>query len=850
MRVVDLKLAAIDIRRTLNLRRMPVSPFFFMVGAGISNPPIPLAAEIQEKCKIEAQNIGKTTPPPSTSPIDGYSHWFEQAYPNPADRQGFLREVMEHALISPASFRLAHLLLNKSVTNLVVTANFDDFVARALSLFGLRAIVSDHPRMLERIDPGSADVQVIHLHGSYWFYDCCNLRDDIEERAQRSQDTYSSMHDKLGQILETRSPLVVGYSGWEGDVFMCALRSRLSERSLGFNLYWFCYNRQDAENLTHWLVKHRLSHRYIRIVLPDEILSAMRASANIEKDLKPEDVLIALRAVAERAEFELTSDEGEGRDTEGDSIASKEEPVLRASAVFDELIRRFDLDAPELTRDPLGFFANHLNTSLLGDLSLPSQTDVYAIRAVIERLERLREEEKRIRPSSGTEFKIEDFRNALRQSKHSDAIRHARAIPLADLSREQLLELFTALVAMVPALADSPRDQMSCNDLIVATGDALAQLNETDIAIPLQVADALISKAIHLVAMKDPVQALATCDDVVNRFRQAAEASLRNKAAQALLTKGTALMALKRVDDEIATYQDVLDLLGPDPEASSRELIAKALFNTGMRLVSQSRNQEAIAFFDEIITRFGKADEFTLQEQVAKALFNKGIRLSTEGGRKEDAVATFKELIRQFQGATESTLRDYVARALISLGERAAELFRTEEALTAYGDVPRLYGDTSEAVLRVRVGQALAKKSTLLRSLGRREDEIATHDEIADRFINATEPKLREQVARSCVSKACALEALNRMDKAAEVLDKMITEFGETGDPALRELTATAILNKGVALCALHRVPEAMSAYDEVIKRYADATEDRLRERVRQAQWRKTGGYGPMICPL
>jgi hypothetical protein len=184
-----------------------------MVGAGISHPPLPLAAEIQASCKEEAHAYGKDRPPDSDALIDSYSYWFEQAYPQPENRQLHLRGLMENAFISRANFRLAHLLLENTVTNLVVTTNFDDFLSRALSLFGRRHIVCDHPRTLERIDLRSQDVQIIHIHGSYWFYDCCNLRGEISDRAKGSSATSFTMLSTLDDILRAHSPLVVGYSG-------------------------------------------------------------------------------------------------------------------------------------------------------------------------------------------------------------------------------------------------------------------------------------------------------------------------------------------------------------------------------------------------------------------------------------------------------------------------------------------------------------------------------------------------------------------------------------------------------------------------------------------------------------
>src|SRR5207244_2054635 len=174
--------------------------------------------------------------------------WFQEAYPHPAQRQRYLRELMQKQFISRANFRLAHLLLDRTVASLVVTTNFDDFLSRALSLFGRPHIVCDHPRTVERIDPESAEIQIVHLHGSYWFYDCCNLTEEMTRRAQPSATSSKTMAQLLDTVFWNRSPLVLGYSGWDGDVFMSALKRRLTS-GLPTNLYWFCYDRASAGRL-------------------------------------------------------------------------------------------------------------------------------------------------------------------------------------------------------------------------------------------------------------------------------------------------------------------------------------------------------------------------------------------------------------------------------------------------------------------------------------------------------------------------------------------------------------------------------------------------------------------------
>ena len=89
----------------------------------------------QEDCRAVAsvQRTGEATSP---KPIDLYSYWFQNTYPQPVQRQRFLRKLIDGKPISHSNFRLAHLLSAGRLANLVITPNFDDFLSRALTLFG------------------------------------------------------------------------------------------------------------------------------------------------------------------------------------------------------------------------------------------------------------------------------------------------------------------------------------------------------------------------------------------------------------------------------------------------------------------------------------------------------------------------------------------------------------------------------------------------------------------------------------------------------------------------------------------------------------------------------------------
>jgi hypothetical protein len=140
----------------------------------------------------------------------------------------------------------------EKVTNLVVTPNFDRFLSQALNLFGKEYIVCDHPRTAVRVDPERRELQIVHVHGTYRFYDLCNIYDEIEIRSDidTGEDNMATL---LNSILATRSPIVIGYGGWEGDVIMSALKRRLKSGGLPYNIYWFCYQEEDLHALPAWL---------------------------------------------------------------------------------------------------------------------------------------------------------------------------------------------------------------------------------------------------------------------------------------------------------------------------------------------------------------------------------------------------------------------------------------------------------------------------------------------------------------------------------------------------------------------------------------------------------------------
>src|SRR5215213_247824 len=417
------------------------SPYFFMVGAGISYPSVPLAAEIISQCKEVARVHGRGEDSKKRNSLEDYSFWFEAAYAHRDQRQSYLRKLILGKPITHANFRLAHLLLNNTISNLVVTTNFDDFLSKALTLFGKPHIICDHPRTVSRInpDPNPDDLipQIIHLHGSHSFYDLINLRGEFEDRAQQSRQTASTMASLLDRIMWDRSPIIIGYGGWEGDVFMEALRRGI-DRGLRRNAYWFCY-RKSAVDL---LPEQFRNSSDIWFVVPSEKSSSKTTAEPIS----------------------VNPEAGQGTKAKPLSGESNDGPSLSAEAVMDKLIQAFQPELPELTRNPLAFFVRNLETSLPFDDATEPGTDLYTIKNVIERVRRAkRREDEEIAAATITpsESNLEKVRDAVRRADYTEAVRQAVQIQLSKLSSQDLEELADAMWSAAVGLFDNSPEEIS-----------------------------------------------------------------------------------------------------------------------------------------------------------------------------------------------------------------------------------------------------------------------------------------------------------------------------------------------------------------------------------------------------
>ncbi|MES2766651.1 MAG: tetratricopeptide repeat protein [Bacteroidota bacterium] len=405
---ISIQEATNKLKLTINFEkeRNHLSQFFFVVGSGISFPSIPLASGIEKELKEKLKNQGIDFSSESEIPMKRYSDLFCAAIPDPSQRQQFLKEKIKGKPISYANFLLAHILTSRMLGNLVVTPNFDDHLFRALTTFGEHPIVSDHPLTSSRIDPQeNQEIQILHVHGSYQFYDCCNLDYEMENR------TKSEMMLFVSTLMSHRSPIIIGYSGWENDIIMSSIKNRINAGSFRSTAYWFCYKSSDYDALPNWL-KEASNINFV-VPLQNENSSTYTAIFQLKKGIPADKLIIEdniepfigkisdLKVNGEPVEIEKLKDFLTTSDLNALplQLQKKSNPhyfahmrqfEYEATTVLTDLISSLEIPIPQIFANPVEHLLQLIETST-PTIEKFDPRDIYKFDTTIKRLRRIRD---------------------------------------------------------------------------------------------------------------------------------------------------------------------------------------------------------------------------------------------------------------------------------------------------------------------------------------------------------------------------------------------------------------------------------------------------------------------------
>lgn len=214
-----------------------------------------------------------------------YSFWFTNYSTASEDIHGFLSELMHNKQPSEAYILLADLYINK-LFSIAFTTNFDNLLAEALSLLGVRSkeLWFDSNEVDNTLSKTSPNI--VKLHGDYMYHNTKNLSRETRKLASPLQKPLESVLGKGGLI-------VIGYSGADNSIMYTL--EKLSEK-YSFPLFWCEMEDKIANGDVHWrartLVENSENAYFIKIKNFDEFVKKLRENYMIYSKLKRSKLIV------------------------------------------------------------------------------------------------------------------------------------------------------------------------------------------------------------------------------------------------------------------------------------------------------------------------------------------------------------------------------------------------------------------------------------------------------------------------------------------------------------------------------------------------------------------------------
>jgi tetratricopeptide (TPR) repeat protein len=314
-------------------------------------------------------------------------------------------------------------------------------------------------------------------------------------------------------------------------------------------------------------------------------------------------------------------------------------------------------------------------------------------------------------------------------------------------------------------------------------------------------------------------QAIAGCQEVVERFADEDEPGVRERVAYARLLEGLSLARLGRREQAIAVYDDLIARYGGSTDAKTGLRVAWALSNRGVMLKRLGRREEAIAAYDELIARAGRAREPELRLRTSWGLWNKGSLLE-ELSRSAEADSVYEQLIERHDEGLDGELDRKVGWRMAVRARKASQSGDTRALFRLCDELVERFGDASDPGLQLNVLGALSQRAAELERLGRDDEALATYEEIVARFGDATNADLRERLAATLTNKALRMAELGRGREAIAAYDEALALLDGASEPQLRDRAVEVLLSKGQTLWRLDREEEALVVYNSALSAY------------------------------
>ena len=377
-------------------------------------------------------------------------------------------------------------------------------------------------------------------------------------------------------------------------------------------------------------------------------------------------------------------------------------------------------------------------------------------------------------------------------------LQHGAFVHRTKVGKESLYELNEPLLRLVLDIKEGRDRPLPLIVAFLRRWHGLRELQQIEDQAPANIKAYYTSAIEQEISLRDSIAGERHASSGVARFQLVPNKDPKPREVDEisdLLARSHALENHEQLDQAIAICDEVVQRFGSSDQPELMKRVAWALVGKGFALSHLNRSEEEIAAYDEVVLRFGSSDQFELLEEVAGALVHKGLTLNILN-RFEEGIAAYDQVVRRFASRDRPELLEHVARALLYKGSTLRQLERSEEAIAVYDEVVQRFGSSHQPGLLQPVAKSLAAKASWELGNGHLMESLALSERalsIVPYHPDAIEVRIRTLFRVGKVTDALKFlrDCLSKIETADPLRNKLVTlalEESHVDGGALREL--------------------------------------------------------------
>jgi tetratricopeptide (TPR) repeat protein len=313
------------------------------------------------------------------------------------------------------------------------------------------------------------------------------------------------------------------------------------------------------------------------------------------------------------------------------------------------------------------------------------------------------------------------------------------------------------------------------------------------------------------------------------------------EVSYALATKAVLLRDERRYEEVVTVVDELLARFGEVEEPSVRRRVADGLGQKAFALGRLGRWEDAVALDEQTIERYSSVqDDPDLAAAVGRAMHHYAYSMERLG-RLEDAAAAWGALLDRNGAGGSSVSSKLVGDALLNRARLLLLMGRAEEAIASADAFIHMARDDPDRL--PELVEALGARGRALTILERYDEAIKAFDEVVELGRGMDTQPVRRDVVFAITNKATVLWALDRFEEWKLVPAEMNASLGEGGldafaevinhaatadVPAAQPALVSAIFYRAQLLVERGRRDEALADLTDLITRFEDDDEESI----------------------